>query len=88
MKYIRLGTKVTGAFWNEVTPTSGVIVVLISFQAAGKWRLKVTPEGGSELDDECDILINAMGVLKYASYCPFCVLDWLAVIGDFQIYRD
>jgi hypothetical protein len=40
---------VTEAIWNE---------------AAGKWNLKVFQDG-EEKEDECDILIDGSGFLKY-----------------------
>ncbi len=56
-KYVRLSHAVSGAWWNE---------------EIGKWKIKVTPNGDedSAFFDEGDILINAMGILKYVCTVP------------------
>jgi cation diffusion facilitator CzcD-associated flavoprotein CzcO len=46
---VRLQSKVAQATWNEV---------------AGKWKLKIMQDG-EEREDECDILIDGSGFLKY-----------------------
>lgn len=48
-KYIRLQHSVESAVWNE---------------EKGKWDLKVR-SGSTVLSDECDVFINASGVLKF-----------------------
>ena len=47
-KYMKFGHKVTQAVWSEAT---------------GKWNLIVETEG-KQFPDECDVLINAGGVLR------------------------
>lgn len=48
-KYIRLQHSVESAIWNE---------------ERGKWDLQIR-NGSSLIRDECDVFINASGVLKY-----------------------
>lgn len=50
-KYIRLQHSVERAVWNE---------------KKGKWDLKIR-SGSTLFNDECDVFINASGVLKYVS---------------------
>lgn len=49
-KYIRLQHSVESAIWNE---------------ERGKWDLQIR-NGSTLIRDECDVFINASGVLKYA----------------------
>jgi cation diffusion facilitator CzcD-associated flavoprotein CzcO len=49
-KYVKFNTKVQSAIWDE---------------DAGMWRLIVIAADGSQFEDECDILVNGSGVLKY-----------------------
>lgn len=51
MRYIKLCHRVVSARWSEL---------------AGKWLLKVQSPEGDIFKDECDMLINGMGVLKCA----------------------
>jgi cation diffusion facilitator CzcD-associated flavoprotein CzcO len=48
-QYIKLGHSIRSAEWQEQT---------------GKWKLKVANADGVEFVDECDVFINAGGVLK------------------------
>lgn len=48
-RYIRLRHSVKSAVWNE---------------AEAKWELKVENGDGVTFTDECDVFINAGGVLK------------------------
>lgn len=52
---IKYNSKLIGAAWNEET---------------ARWRLQVKIDG-QEIDDECDILVNAAGALKYAIFPLF-----------------
>jgi cation diffusion facilitator CzcD-associated flavoprotein CzcO len=49
-KYVKFNTKVQSARWDE---------------DAGMWRLIVIAADGSQFEDECEILVNGSGVLKY-----------------------
>lgn len=49
LKYIKLNHKVVSALWNE---------------SSAKWDLLVANEAGQIFSDSCDVLVNAMGVLK------------------------
>jgi cation diffusion facilitator CzcD-associated flavoprotein CzcO len=49
-KYVQFNTKVQSARWDE---------------DAGMWRLSLTAPDGSQFEDECEILVNGSGVLKY-----------------------
>lgn len=52
-KYMKFQHSVVEARWAE---------------EPGKWKLKVRDEAsGNLIDDECDVFINASGVLKYVS---------------------
>lgn len=54
-KYVKFNTKVQSARWDE---------------DAGMWRLIVIAADGSQFEDECEVLVNGSGVLKYG---PFLV---------------
>lgn len=58
-KYIKYGHKVTQAIWAEGT---------------GKWNLTVESEG-KLFRDECDIFINAGGILKSVFTSCSCLLS-------------
>jgi hypothetical protein len=55
MKYIKLQHKVIEAGWNEETSMS---------------KLKIATADGTILHDQCNVLINACGVLKYIQPSP------------------
>lgn len=57
-KYIKCNHTVQSAIWNEAT---------------GKWELKIKNGDGVVFADECDVFVNAGGVLKY-------VLSFLVLI--------
>ena len=59
-EFVKLSHSVSGAWWNDKT---------------GKWKIKVTPNGNEKAAfyDECEILINATGVLKYVILVPMDV---------------
>jgi cation diffusion facilitator CzcD-associated flavoprotein CzcO len=48
-QYIKYRHSVEGAFWNE---------------ARGKWELTIQTSEGASFVDECDVFVNAGGVLK------------------------
>ena len=48
-RYIQYRHKITAAVWNDLK---------------GKWDLKVQNENGIEFADECDVFVNAGGLLK------------------------
>lgn len=48
-EFVKFNAKVTDSIWDE---------------ASGKWKVKMTQEG-KVIDDECDVLVNASGFLKY-----------------------
>lgn len=52
-KYIKLNHKVVGASWNEEDQ---------------EWHVKIQRGDNPEdvIDDKCNVLVNASGVLKYA----------------------
>ncbi|CAI6016935.1 unnamed protein product [Clonostachys chloroleuca] len=52
-KYIKFSTKIDSALWDE---------------DAGKWKLHAVGPDGAEINDECDILISASGVLNSWKY--------------------
>lgn len=33
----------------------------------GQWKLKIEKEGSSIIEDECEVLINVCGMLKYVT---------------------
>lgn len=52
-QYIRLRHSVESAVWNE---------------GNGKWEIRVKNlDDGAVVTDECDVFINASGILKYLS---------------------
>lgn len=57
-KYIRLQHSVESAIWNE---------------EKGKWDLQIR-NGSILVQDECDVFINASGVLKYVN--PFRLFSY------------
>jgi cation diffusion facilitator CzcD-associated flavoprotein CzcO len=48
-KYIKLQHTIRSAIWQE---------------HKGKWVLTVRDNNGVEFDDECDVFVNAGGILK------------------------
>lgn len=48
-KYIKLQHSIRSAIWQE---------------HKGKWEIKVATPAGVEFTDECDVFVNAGGVLK------------------------
>lgn len=54
-KYVKFQHKVNVAKWNEEN---------------GKWELLIVQPDGTEMSDECEILINGSGLLKYVSILP------------------
>ncbi|KAH6664823.1 cyclohexanone monooxygenase [Halenospora varia] len=52
-KYIKFNTKVKSATWNE---------------EAGVWRLILIAKDGTELEDQCEILVNGSGILNSYKY--------------------
>jgi cation diffusion facilitator CzcD-associated flavoprotein CzcO len=48
-KYVKFEHKVNLAKWNE---------------EKGKWELNITKFDGTEISDECEILVNCSGILK------------------------
>ena len=48
-KYVQFNTKVKSATWDA---------------EAGLWRLVIIKPDGTQIEDECNILINGSGVLK------------------------
>jgi len=52
LKYVRLSHKIVGAWWEEDTK---------------EWRVKVQRGDNPDdvIEDRCNILVNASGVLKY-----------------------
>jgi cation diffusion facilitator CzcD-associated flavoprotein CzcO len=49
-KYIKCNHTVQSAIWNETK---------------GKWELKIKNREGVVFTDECDVFVNAGGILKY-----------------------
>jgi cation diffusion facilitator CzcD-associated flavoprotein CzcO len=61
-KYIRLQHSVESAIWNE---------------EKGKWELQVR-NGSTLIRDECDVFINASGVLKCVIPCYYFLM-WVLI---------
>ena len=64
MRYIKFEHSVIEARWNEED---------------SRWHLKIEDiKGGSVIEDECDVLLSATGILKYylspnhPAYADFC----------------
>lgn len=62
--YIKSVTKKYGL--DEKVKFSAKVVESIWDENSSKWRLKVEV-AGKVIDDECDVLINAAGFLKYVA---------------------
>lgn len=53
MQYMKLNHKVIEARWNEDT---------------SRWHLRIEDAlSNTTIEDECDVLLSATGILKYAS---------------------
>lgn len=76
-KFIKLEHKVVSAIWNA---------------EEGKWKVKVQDASGLIFDDECDVLVNAMGVLKLVFWLKcFRILTDLTLIlaiGNGLLLKD
>ncbi|KAH8880511.1 cyclohexanone monooxygenase [Thozetella sp. PMI_491] len=59
-KYVKLNTKVESATWDE---------------ESGQYKLKIVASDGTQVDDWCDILISASGVLNSWKYPDIPGLD-------------
>jgi cation diffusion facilitator CzcD-associated flavoprotein CzcO len=53
-QFVKYNSKVTDSLWDDDT---------------GKWKVKIAQQG-ELIEDECDILVNASGFLKYSIVFP------------------
>jgi hypothetical protein len=71
-KYVKFNTKVQSARWDE---------------DAGMWRLIIIAPDGSQYEDECEILVNGSGVLKYVTFLQMICHVELLIMYQTSTYK-
>jgi cation diffusion facilitator CzcD-associated flavoprotein CzcO len=56
-QFVKYNSKVTDSLWDD---------------DVGKWKVRIIHQG-ELIDDECDILVNASGFLKFGKFFPLGV---------------